>query len=80
MEKNSSVVTKKQRTEKKARTEKERQELMRQDRLRQEKSQAATVNRSKNVLGIDLNAKTARSAIILSEIIGPPMSRRQKRR
>ena len=30
--------------------------------------------------GIDLNSETARQAIILSEIIGPPAAKRRRRR
>jgi len=33
-----------------------------------------------HTLGIDLNAKTARQAVILSEIIGKPVSKRGRRR
>jgi len=37
-------------------------------------------DRSKDVRGIKLNAETAKTAIILSEIIGPPKSRRRRGR
>ena len=59
------------------------QPAIRQARGKQATTATTTTGHSKNkhsVLGIELNANTARSAIILSEIIGPPLSRRQKRR
>jgi len=43
----------------------------------------STVPRSGNaldVLGIELNPETARQAVILSEIIGKPVSKRGRRR
>ena len=69
---NTETVTKKQRPGKKARPTKAK--------LQQETPKTTAESHIKSVLGIELNANTARNAIILSEIIGPPVSRRRNGR
>jgi len=63
-----------------AQQERMQQNKARQDRMRKQPPAAVESGRTKNVMGIELNAATAKTAIILSEIIGPPVSRRRKRR
>jgi len=71
-------VAKKQRSNKKVRPERRRTETVQAEMVRAEKPDAAAASRAKSVYGMSLNAETARQAVILSEIIGSPVSRRRR--
>jgi len=79
---NHESVTKKQRPGKKSRTN---QKVTQPDKARRITSKSAVsgihgTGHTKNVMGFDLNAQSARTAMVLSEILGPPLSRRKRGR
>ena len=74
---NNKSETKKQRPAK--RTQKEQLKAKRTTSAGTVSGSAGTGD-ARSVFGITLNADTARTAVVLSEIIGPPKSRRRGRR
>jgi len=79
---NNESVTKRTRTGKKGRPGQKviQPEKARRDVSKSTGSGVRGTGLTKSVMGFDLNAQSARTAMVLSEILGPPLSRRKRGR
>jgi len=79
---NTEPVPKKPRPGKKSRTEQRKTQSVKSAQAPGNAAKVVGVGpgTAKNVMGFELNAKSARTAMVLSEILGPPVSRRKRGR